>query len=976
MAMLEEYGRKRDFNITPEPRGQVNNASSKPLTFVVQKHDARRLHYDFRLEIDGVLVSWAVPKGPSYDPKEKRLAVQTEDHPIDYAHFEGIIPERQYGAGPVIVWDHGTFSPDEGGELSWEDRDHAQQRMREGLKKGKLSFFLRGEKLQGSWTLVRLGGKNSTKKEWLLIKHQDEFADSALDIVEQNDRSVVTGRTVEEVEAGKEAKNPVVQPDKIAGARKESRFPKDYSPQLATLIDEPFNESEWIFEPKMDGIRAVVMIHKGKVQLFSRRGLELTGAYPELVAELRAHVDTDLILDGEVVALDEQGRPSFQLLQQRSGLSRTDDVKKAVTGNPAHLYIFDIMRVGNINVEGAILRDRKALLRQIIKPSPHVKLMEYFAEDGITAHQAFVEFGLEGTMAKRVDSIYAKGKRTRTWLKIKATQSAEFLILGYTKGTGTRDDTFGALLVGYHDVQGQIKFAGSVGTGFNDKLLRQLLTSMKPLQVDKAPYKGKRPPASKQAIWLKPNLVAEIKFAEWTRDGMLRSPVFMRLRDDINPRDVKRTRAVETEEAVEAAVTETESETKTTAGAKNRSASHLRVVPSEPKPIKAESRSRTRKQHQMNQDVIDQLTDSKSEKLIVEVDGHSISFSSLNKIFWTETENSPAITKRDYAIYLTKVAPYLLTHTTDRPLTLLRYPNGIAGGKFYQKHIEHGLPAFVNPVMLWSEQYQLDHEYITINNLPTLLWLAQMADLELHTWMSRINPKPDGAALSRTFTGSEDQLESSLLNYPDYLILDLDPYIYSGKENKGDEPELNLDAFKKCCEVALWLKEILDQLKIKSFVKTTGKTGLHIYIPIVRQFDFDQVRTIAEVIGKALHQQHSDDVTMQWQVKNRTGKIFYDHNMNSRGKTLASIYSARVAPGAPVSVPVHWTEIENGKVYPTDYKMHTVPEFLAKRGDLWEDILNHKNDLEALMGIKPRDPSEKPARVKRTTPRWSKKKKP
>jgi bifunctional non-homologous end joining protein LigD len=353
----------------------------------------------------------------------------------------------------------------------------------------------------------------------------------------------------------------------------------------------------------------------------------------------------------------------------------------------------------------------------------------------------------------------------------------------------------------------------------------------------------------------------------------------------------------------------------------------------------------------MNQEVLDQLRGAKTDDLVVEVEGHSVSFSNLGKVFWPATEDSPALTKRDYAIYLTQVAPYLVPHTTDRPLTLLRYPNGIHGQKFYQKHIEHKFP-YVKPIMLWSEQYKLDHEYICINNLPTLLWLCQMADLELHTWMSRVDPEPDAAQLSTTFTGSEEQLESSVLNFPDYLILDLDPYIYSGEEKKGDEPELNLQAFRKCCEVALCLKEVLDQLKIKSFLKTTGKTGLHIYIPILRHFDFDRVRSIANVLGRALVQQHPNDVTMEWAVKDRTGKIFYDHNMNGRGKTLASIYSPRVAPGAPVSIPVRWEEVES--IYPADYKMLTVPDYLAGKGDLWADILDHKNDLAALMKIEPK----------------------
>ena len=348
------------------------------------------------------------------------------------------------------------------------------------------------------------------------------------------------------------------------------------------------------------------------------------------------------------------------------------------------------------------------------------------------------------------------------------------------------------------------------------------------------------------------------------------------------------------------------------------------------------------------EDVLAQL-ETAAQKFILKVGGQKIPLTNLDKELWPACEGQRGLTKRDLLLYLARVSPYLLPHMRDRPITLTRYPNGILGAHFYQKHWETKLPEFVDTVSLWSDQNEGDGDYLICNNLPTLLWLGQLADIELHTWYSRVNSEPDGHHLPATFAGAAENIERSLLNYPDFIVFDLDPYIYSGQEAKGAEPELSRKAFRKTCDVALWLKDVLDSMSLSSFVKTTGKTGLHIYAPILRQFDYGTVRASAETIGRFLMQAHPRDITMEWSVVKRTGKVFFDHNQNTRGKTLASIYSPRPSPQAAVSMPVRWDELRD--IYPTDLTILNACDRLEKTGDLWANILNEKHDLGALLGL-------------------------
>ena len=924
--MLEKYRDKRDFERTPEPPPDRRHDDRGPLTFVVQKHAATRLHYDFRLEIDGVLKSWPVPKGPSLNPDDKRLAVMVEDHPMDYASFEGVIPKGEYGAGQVIVWDAGTYSPDEGGKLSFDDREEANRRMREDLDRGKLSIFLRGRKLRGSWTLVKTA---RSENEWLLIKHQDRFVDTEQDVLDE-DASIISGLTIADIKAGRlpdrqHTRPLVLRPSDLA-ASSPAQLPRSIEPMHATLTDRPFNARGWLFEPKLDGVRAIASKDGGDVRLVSRRGIDSTRQYPSIALELAQQPEPMLVLDGEIVAPDENGVPSFQRLQQRLGLQRDADIRHADAEIPVVYYVFDLLYAAGYDLRGAPLRQRLQLLEQLVMPSDRLMLVQHFEEDGVGAFRVVQQLGLEGLIAKREDSLYESGRRSRGWLKIKATREQEFVVGGFTHGEGGRSDTFGALLLGYYaeDGAGRLTYAGNVGTGFDDRTLRTLRGRLDALRSGEPPFTeppshGRMPfgrPKDAPITWVRPELVAQVRFAQWTDDGHLRAPSFLGLRDDKPPREVGR------------------------------------EDPQPPPADAAPAASAAQAGVSQVEPVLEQLSAS-AEKMLLAVDGYRISLTNLDKPLWPARNGVRALTKRDLLLYFARVSPFLLPHMRDRPLTLTRYPNGIEGEHFYQKHWEAQLPEFVETVRVYSGHNDADGEYLLCNNLPTLLWLGQLADVELHTWYSRVSPEPDGSHLPETYAGSDERIDASRLNYPDFIVFDLDPYVYSGREPLGAEPELNRKAFLRTCDVAFWVKDILDSLSLSSFVKTTGKTGLHVYVPILRQFDYGAVRSACETIGRFVLQAHPKEVTMEWSVPKREGKIFFDHNQNVRGKTLASIYSPRPSPEAAVSMPVRWDELR--EIYPTDFTILTAHERLARTGDLWHDILARKHDLAGLIGVQDDD---------------------
>ncbi|MBI4292646.1 MAG: DNA ligase D [Betaproteobacteria bacterium] len=894
-ASLGEYSAKRTFEATPEPAPAILEARTGPLLFVIQQHAARRLHYDFRLECDGVLKSWAVPKGPSLDPSEKRLAVQTEDHPYEYASFEGIIPPAQYGAGEVIVWDCGVYSPDEGHEYWFHDRDEGQRRVRNGLEKGKLSFLLRGEKLKGSFALVR----SSDKKSWFLIKHKDRYAEQT-DVTAQN-RSVLSGMTVGDLKVLPAHRIPA---SRLVAAGETEAMPESLSPMQAESGDAPFNHPDWMWEPKLDGYRVLAFLDEKGLRLRSRRGLELTAAFPRLAAELGQQA-ASVILDGEIVAFDASGKPSFGALQDRARLTTEREIAAADRKTPAIFYCFDLLHFAGLNLRNAAYRDRRRYLAQCLLPSSLVQLV-HASEDGEALHRAALASGLEGVVGKRKDSKYLAGRRSASWLKIKTTDSAEFVVGGYTKGKGAREP-LGALLVGYWD-QEKLRYASHVGSGFDSDTLAQVKARLEPLERSTCPF-AEKPELHSQTVWVEPEVVAEVRFQNWTDEGSLRAPIFLRLRDDVDPKGVRR-----------------------------------EAPRQRPNPRGAGHAGPAGTASEVDE-VMRQLQNKKTA-FTIEVGAHRIRLTHLDRVYWPADAalRQPALTKRDLLRYFAQVSPFILPHLADRPLTVIRMPEGIDGQRFFQKHWGEERPEFVETTTVFSEHKEDSREVLLCNNLPTLLWLAQSGTLELHVWHSRAKPGPDAADKSTDYGASLVALESSVLNYPDYVVFDIDPYIYSGKEAPGAEPELNTVAFEKGKEVAFWLRELLQSMSLEPIVKTSGKTGLHVFVPIRRTIDFAAAREVCRIVGGHLMRAHPKDITLEWSVPKRTGKIFVDYNMNVRGKTLNAAYSPRGASGAPVSMPLAWEELAGA--HPLDFRITNVAQRLAQSGDRWREALKRKQSLE------------------------------
>ena len=913
---LATYEAMRDFSRTPEPGPEPRPSDGKAaLTFVVQKHRATRLHYDLRLEFNGVMRSWPIPRGPSPDPAEKRLAVMTEDHPLDYASFEGLIPKGQYGAGEVIVWDNGTYSPDEGGVLSFDDPVEAERRMLEELAAGKISVTLRGKKLKGSWTLVKT---QQDEKSWLAIKHRDDAAEAGADLT-LLDRSVISGLTIEDLQAGRlpdRTLAPVpLRPSDLPGAR-PSRPQRSLEPMQATLTEGAFSRPDWLFEPKLDGIRAVVTIEAGVVSMRSRRGNDITRQYPALAAALARQPVASAVLDGEIVAFDAEGRPSFEALQQRMNLQNDTEIQQAEGSVPAIFYAFDLPHLDGYDLAKVPLWVRKETLERVLLPSARVQYLGHIDVDGEAAFEGATTLGLEGVVAKRRESTYEAGRRSRHWLKIKVRATEEFVVGGFSAGNGGRAGTFGALVIGQYE-DGRLIPAGRVGSGFDDRTLEALRARLEPLVRDASPF-AEEPEPPEDITWVEPQLVVEVTFAQWTSDGNLRAPVFLRVRDDLDP----------------ATVTRAETAAPPSDAASITRRPHSTEATSDPAApgLAAEVAS-----------VLAQL-EGRGKSLTLHVEGHDLKLTNLDKVMWPAWEDQRPLTKRDLITYLAQAAPLLLPWLRDRPLTMTRYPNGLEGTTFFQKHNEHA-PDFVQTFEVFADKR--DQEFMVGNNLATLLWSGQIANLALHTSLTRIDPRPDALERSTQFAGSKEAVEASVLNYPDFVLFDLDPYIYAGFEAEGEDPELNRVAYQRACEVALWLKELLDAAGLSAFVKTSGATGLHILVPVLRTLDFSAVRSVASTFGAFLVGTHGDVVTMEWDKRKRVGKIFFDANQNGRIRSIAGAYSPRAKPGAPISVPLRWDELL--KVYPTDFTILTAPARYEAVGDLWAHILEAKQDLEDVL---------------------------
>ncbi len=911
-AALARYQAMRDFDQTPEPPGGPSadlGPPDQPLTFVIQKHRATRLHYDLRLEVDGVMPSWPIPRGPSTDPSDRRLAVMTEPHPMDYATFEGVIGRGQYGAGEVIVWDRGTYSPDELGTLHFEDRVEANRQMREQIANGKVSVTFRGHRMKGSWSLVKT---NQAPDSWLALKHKDDAA-TGVDLAEAFQDSVMCGLTITDLQAGRLVPPRAIEPLLAADLPGAVRAPflEGIEPMAATQTAKPFDRAGWIFEPKIDGVRALITLRDGEVRLTSRRGLDMTAQYPALVASLAKQPANTLIIDGEIAAFDERGVPSFERLQQRINLTDPTEIRTFDRSIPVVCYVFDLLYVDGVDVRRVPLLARKRLLQRTLMPTARVHLVEHTETAGIQAYEGAVAIGLEGLVAKRADSRYESGSRSQAWVKVKSRVTNEFVVTGYTPGLNSRGSTFGALVIATRDEAGRLVSVGRVGSGFTEAMLKSLKRRLDGMRVERSPM-ATPPPASERVTHVRPDLVVEVEYAMVTSDGNLRAPVFLRVRED-------------------------------------KAASEVRTLHLDPPPEARGDSPRAVADGALGDEVasvIGQIEALKKQGTI-EVGGARIAVTNLDKVMWPEHRGQRALTKRDLLTYYAKMAHVLIPHLRNRPLTMTRYPNGLEGHSFYQKHVDSP-PPFVETVHVYTETERGNQEFVVVNNLPTLLWLAQFADIALHTSLARVDPAPDGHHLSRTFTDSKANVEASLLNYPDFILFDFDPYIYRGDEGKGAEPELNRPAYEETVRMAQALKGLLDSANLSSFVKTSGATGLHVYVPVLRQFDYQTIRDIAMMVGGLLVQRHPKEVTLEWNIEKRRGMVFLDANQNARIKNLAAPYSPRAKPGGPVSMPLRWDELD--RVFPTDFTMLTAPERVAKMGDLWAHILEAKHDVAALAG--------------------------
>ncbi|XUX00702.1 MAG: non-homologous end-joining DNA ligase [Dehalogenimonas sp.] len=677
----------------------------------------------------------------------------------------------------------------------------------------------------------------------------------------------------------------------------EAPVPRSISPMLAQLGREPPQGDEWIFEPKLDGFRTLAFIDHGKVILRSRNDTDMSRYFPAIVTGLSSLKQSSVVFDGEIVAIDEKGKTCFQCLQQLVGLPHQHTGKQFSTV----YYVFDVLYLNGFDLTGVVWDKRHAILKQILSPGPNLRLVSDFEGDGAKIFHASVDAGMEGIVAKKRMGLYLAGKRSSEWIKVKHTQSEEFVIGGFARGYGKRSENFASLLLGYYD-KGKLIYAGSVGTGFDGSTLREIEARLKPLVTDKPPFSAVFEYAE-GVTWVKPRLIAEVKFAEWTPGGLLRHAVFLRLRGDKAAKDIIR--------------------------------SQVEV----PSPFSGSSTVELSGSTRQILEALQNLDDD----VRVKSENHEVSLIRMNKVLWPEYRGRKALTKRDYIRYLVEVAPYILPHLKDRPLTLTRYPNGILEDKFYQKHWETVLPEFVETVSIFSKENEAFQDYLLCNNLATLIWLGQLADLEIHTWYSRVGLRPDRPDISR-YTESPEHLGDYLAGIPDFVVFDIDPYIYSGEEAAGGEPELNQDAFKAAVETAFWVKEAVESVGLTPFIKISGKTGLHLFTPIRRQFNYDVTRDFAGEISRLVESQHPSKTTTEWAVAKRRGKIFLDFRQNVRGKTVASVYSARPTPWAGVSLPVRWEELEH--IYPGDFNILNVPPRLASVGDVWADIMEFKKPLK------------------------------
>lgn len=909
---LAEYQRKRDFSKTPEPKGAPDPRGGN--RFVVQKHWATRLHYDFRLEMEGVLVSWAIPKGPTLNPAERRLAAHVEDHPVDYYDFEGTIPKGEYGGGTVMVWDWGTFELEEATPAA-------------SMKRGEVKFRLNGERLKGRYALVR----TRSEKDWLLIKKRDEAADPNFDI-EKFTTSVKTGRTKEEIEQGKDAVWSSRREEGAGGLinltnAEKGPMPKTLDPMKAQLADDAFDNERWLFEVKWDGIRLVTFIDGDKVTLQTRAGRSVNEEYPQLQAVTRFVNARQAVLDGEIVVFDEEGRPSFQLWQNRGREARQ-----------IHYVVYDIVYYDGQRLFRVPLEDRKRLLRDIIRDSDLVRYSDHVIGQGKAFYKAAKQKQLEGIVAKLRDSPYQPGVRSNAWLKIKAVQQQEVVIGGFTAGRNSRK-YFGAILVGVNDDKGRLVYAGHTGGGFDEKTLAALYQRMEPLIIKDPPFTGPVPKTNEKPTWIRPALVAEVKFAEWTRDGVMRAPVFLGLREDVDPKSVRREepqdadREASRAEATQGSASRAKRATRPTA----RTSTETVPAKAPTRKRKATVASRTvtvrpRKGDIAPSDIPDtplsraaakitqklgtnirgataaelKALDAISREGDWEIGGRVVHLTNLDKLLFPEDKYS----KRDLIRYYVQVAPVMIPYYSQRPLSMNPHPDGIHGKSYWVKDKPDYAPEWI-PTFRYQDQKSLK-DWILIEEVATLAWLANHAVIDMHPWYSRVD----------------------MPEHPDQSVVDLDPA-------EGA-------TFEDVVAVAKVVKAALDHLKLKAVLKTTGQSGLHIYIPVERRYTHEESRNFVATLAHMIAELMPDKVTEIWEVKRRTGKIRIDYTQNVINKTLAGPYSVRPAIRAPVSTPIAWTELDDPRLRPDRWTIKTLGDRLLEVGDLFHDALTIRQRLPDL----------------------------
>ena len=920
---LEEYRRKRDFNQTPEPSGDpIPRAREEQSAweqlphgsrFCVQKHRATRMHFDFRLEHDGVLLSWAVPRGPSLDPAKKRLAVQTEDHPIDYGEFEGVIPSG-YGAGTVMLWDIGTFE--------WV-KESAEDFERSRLK-GDVKFRLRGTKLSGEFALVHIGergrqygGSSDGDKNWLMIKKRDASVVEGFEALDL-DVSVKTGRSLAEIasegggdpremrRAARARTTPAVVAPPTAPAGPAEAPP----PMLATPVEHPFTRDGWLFELKYDGIRAMVSVAGDLVRITGRRGGDETARYPE-APSIRAGIRArQAIVDGELVVLDGDGRPSFERMQQRINVSREVDVRRAAAEHPVTFVAFDLLQLDGRDLLGTELRIRKKTLRETVVDSPNILFASHVERDGTSLFEVARGSGIEGIVGKRADSVYRPGIRSPDWVKIKSWLGQSCVIAGYTAGRGRRSNQLGALILAVLDGN-RLVHCGQVGTGFDEKTIRDLKERLRPLEL-RACALDVTPKTSEPATWVNPQLVCEVRFAGWTRDGILRHPAYRSLRPDQRPEDCTRERAGAPPGSPRKpeSVLKPPRTSRRPGGALGGSATGVPgdedASPSSETDSVKETRRGGREGTPRRQDPDESAALTTLRTLHGnahwEIAGRRLPLTNLDKVLWP----ADGITKRDMIEHYVRMAPYMLPYLRDRPLSMQVFPDGIDGKSFWRKDKPTHAPAWIES---WTYHGEKTKTYIVVNEVATLAWVANAGVIDLHPWHSRIDAPND----------------------PDWAVFDLDPF----------EPA----TFQDVVDIAKLVKAALDHYGMHGVVKTSGQTGLQIYVPVRRGPDYAAVRHWVEEVGRAIDQAAPGRVSWEWSVAKRTGRIRIDYTQNIVNKTLAAPYSLRPTPGAPVSTPITWEELDDPELRPDRWNIATIARRVGERGDLFAPVLNADQDI-------------------------------